>query len=415
MSEKDRGAGEGRAASVLLSVCGGIAAYKACEVLRGLQKAGCEVRVTMTADAERFVGAATFEALSGAPVADSLYGHPETPIPHIELSEWADLALVVPATANVMAKMATGIADDCLTTTLLACHGSCPVLVAPGMNTRMWENPATQANVLTLLERGVRLVGPASGRLACGEVGAGKLADVEDIVSAALELIGDTARPKDLAGARLLVNAGPTHEAIDPVRYIANRSTGKMGFAIAAAALARGAEVTLVTGPVALPTPAGALRVDVTSAAEMRDACARAFEGADAAVLSAAVADYTPVRPADHKLKKSREHLDAIELTETADILAELCAVKGERVVAGFAAETDGLLAHAREKLRRKGADLIVANDVSRPESTFGADTNRVALVSEAGTKQLETMPLPQVADAILDAVRDLLRERGRL
>lgn len=415
MSEKDRGAGEGRAPRVLLAVCGGIAAYKACEVLRGLQKAGCEVRVTMTTDAERFVGAATFEALSGAPVADSLYGHPETPVPHIELSEWADLALVVPATANVMAKMATGIADDCLTTTLLACHGSCPVLVAPGMNTRMWENPATQANVLTLLEHGVRLVEPASGRLACGEVGAGKLADVEDIVSAALKLIGDTARPKDLAGARLLVNAGPTHEAIDPVRYIANRSTGKMGFAIAAAALARGAEVTLVTGPVALAAPAGARRVDVTSAAEMRDACARAFEGADAAVLSAAVADYTPVRPADHKLKKSREHLDAIELTETADILAELCAVKGERVVAGFAAETDELLAHAREKLRRKGADLIVANDVSRPESTFGADTNRVALVSEAGTKQLETMPLPQVADAILDAVRDLLRERGRL
>lgn len=415
MSERDRGAGEDRAARVLLAVCGGIAAYKACEVLRGLQKAGCEVRVTMTADAERFVGAATFEALSGAPVADSLYGHPETPIPHIELSEWADLALVVPATANVMAKMATGIADDCLTTTLLACHGSCPVLVAPGMNTRMWENPATQANVLTLLESGVRLVEPASGRLACGEVGAGKLADVEDIVSAALKLIGDMTRPKDLAGARLLVNAGPTHEAIDPVRYIANRSTGKMGFALAAAAEARGAEVTLVTGPVTLPTPVGVRRVDVTSAAEMRDACAWAFEGVDAAVLSAAVADYTPAHPADHKLKKSRERLDAIELTETADILAELCAVKGDRVVAGFAAETDELLAHAREKLRRKGADMIVANDVSRPESTFGADTNRVALVSEAGTKQLETMPLPQVADAILDAARDLLRERGRL
>ena len=417
MSEKNLGpeGADGRAPRVLLAVCGGIAAYKACEVLRGLQKVGCDVRVTMTEDAARFVGAATFEALSGAPVATSLYGHPGSAIPHIELAEWADVALVVPATANVMAKMACGIADDCLTTTLLACHGCCPVLVAPGMNTRMWENPATQANVLTLLERGVRLVGPASGRLACGEVGAGKLADVEDIVSAALELIGDTARPKDLAGARLLVNAGPTHEAIDPVRYIANRSTGKMGFAIAAAALARGAEVTLVTGPVALPTPAGALRVDVTSAAEMRDACARAFEGADAAVLSAAVADYTPAHPADHKLKKSREHLDAIELTETADILAGLCAEKGGRVVAGFAAETDDLLAHAREKLRRKGADLIVANDVSRPESTFGADTNRVALVSAAGTEQLETMPLPQVANVVLDAVRDLLRERGRL
>ncbi|WP_455136235.1 bifunctional phosphopantothenoylcysteine decarboxylase/phosphopantothenate--cysteine ligase CoaBC [Thermophilibacter sp.] len=413
MSERDRGAAEGRAPRVLLAVCGGIAAYKACEVLRGLQKAGCEVRVTMTADAERFVGAATFEALSGAPVADDLYGYPGTPIPHVELGGWADLALVVPATANVMAKLAAGIADDCLTTTLLAC--ACPVLVAPGMNVHMWRAAATQANVATLRARGTLLVGPDSGRLACGDVGEGKLAPVGEIVAAALELIGDLTRPKDLAGAHLLVNAGPTHEAIDPVRYIANRSTGKMGFAIAAAALARGAEVWLVAGPVSLPTPFGARRLNVTSAEDMRGVCLSLFGHVDAAICSAAVADYTPARPADHKLKKSRERLDAIELTETADILAELCALKGDRVVAGFAAETDELLAHAREKLERKGADLIVANDVSRPESTFGADTNRVALVSAAGTEQLETMPLPQVADAVLDAVRDLLRERGRL
>ncbi|HIY80294.1 MAG TPA: bifunctional phosphopantothenoylcysteine decarboxylase/phosphopantothenate--cysteine ligase CoaBC [Candidatus Olsenella excrementavium] len=384
---------------VLLAVCGGIAAYKACEVLRGLQKAGCEVRVTMTADAERFVGATTFEALSGAPVATSLYEYPGSAIPHIELAEWADAAVVVPATANVMAKMACGIADDCLTTTLLAC--ACPVLVAPGMNAHMWQNPATQANAATLRGRGVSFVGPDSGRLACGDVGEGKLAGVDEIVAAALALLG----PRDLEGLCLLVNAGPTHEAIDPVRYIANRSTGKMGYAIAAAAARRGAGVTLVSGPTSLGTPAGVRRIDVESAAQMHDAMLAAFDDADVAICSAAVADYTPAAPADHKLKKSREHLDAIELTEAADILADLCCCKDSRVVVGFAAETDDLLAHAQEKLERKGADLIVANDVSRPESTFGADTNRVALVSAEGVEQLETMPLPAVADAILDAV----------
>ena len=391
---------EAEKSRVLLAVCGGIAAYKACEVLRGLQKAGCEVRVTMTEDATRFVGAATFEALSGSPVATSLYDYPGSAIPHIELAEWADAAVVVPATANALAKMACGIADDCLATTLLAC--ACPVLVAPGMNVHMWRNAATQANVATLRERGVRFVGPDSGRLACGEVGEGKLAGVDEIVAAALALFA----PRDLAGLRVLVDAGPTHEAIDPVRYIANRSTGKMGYAIAEAAARRGAEVTLVSGPTSLATPAGVRRIDVESAAQMHDAMLVAFEGADVAVCSAAVADYAPAAPADHKLKKSREHLDAIRLTETADILADLCAAKGGRVVVGFAAETDDLLAHARQKLERKGADLIVANDVSRPESTFGADTNRVALVSAEGVEQLETMPLADVADAILDWAR---------
>ena len=399
MSEKGVDAVGERGPHVLLAVCGGIAAYKACEVLRGLQKAGCEVRVTMTEDAERFVGVTTFEALSGAPVATSLYEYPGSAIPHIELAEWADTAVVVPATANVMAKMACGIADDCLTTTLLAC--ACPVLVAPGMNVHMWQNPATQTNAATLRERGVGFVGPDSGRLACGDVGEGKLAGVDEIVEAALALLV----PRDLEGLRLLVNAGPTHEAIDPVRYIANRSTGKMGYAIAAAAVRRGAKVTLVSGPTSLPTPAGVRRVDVESAAQMHDAMLAEFEGADVAICSAAVADYTPATPADHKLKKSREHLDSIELIETADILADLCATKGSRVVVGFAAETDDLLAHAKEKLARKGADLIVANDVSRPESTFGADTNRVALVSQRGVEQLDTMPLADVANAILDAV----------
>ena len=382
---------------VLLAVCGGIAAYKACEVLRGLQRAGCEVRVTMTEDAGRFVGEATFEALSESPVATSLYGFPGSAIPHIELAEWADVAVVVPATANVMAKMACGIADDCLTTTVLAC--ACPLLVAPGMNVHMWQNPATQANAATLRERGVRFVGPDSGRLACGEVGEGKLAGVDEIVAATLALLV----PRDLVGLRVLVNAGPTHEAIDPVRYIANRSTGKMGYAIAEAAARRGAEVTLVSGPTSLDTPVDVRRIDVESAAQMHATMLAEFADADVAICSAAVADYTPAAPADHKLKKSREHLDAISLVETADILADLCAAKGGRLVVGFAAETDDLLAYAQEKLARKGADLIVANNVSRPESTFGADTNRVALVSADGVEQLETMPLIDVASAILD------------
>ena len=396
----------GERGRVLLTVCGGIAAYKASEVLRALQKSGCEVRVTLTEDATRFVGPATFEALSGAPVATSLYDYPDSAIPHISLAEWADIAVVVPATANVLARMACGIADDGLSTTLLAC--ACPVLVAPGMNVHMWQNPATQANVSTLRERGVRFVGPDSGRLACGEVGEGKLASVDEVVEAALALLA----PCDLAGLRVLVDAGPTHEAIDPVRYIANRSTGKMGYAIAAAAARRGAEVTLVSGPTSLVTPADVRRVDVESAAQMHDAMLAAFDAADVAICSAAVADYTPVAPADHKLKKSHEHLDAIQLTETADILADLCATKGARVVVGFAAETNDLLAHAQEKLDHKGADLIVANDVSRPESTFGADTNRVALVAEDGVEQLDTMPLAHVADAVLDWVRNRASRR---
>lgn len=395
---------------VLLVVCGGIAAYKACEVLRGLQKAGCEVRVACTAAAERFVGPATFEALTRYPVCDDLFGNPATDIPHIDYAEWADLALVVPATANVMAKMAAGLADDAVSATLLAC--ACPVLVAPGMNTHMWRNAATRANVRALESRGVRFVLPVEGRLACGDVGEGKLADVADVVRAALDLLSQGRHEQDLVCTRLLVTAGPTHEAIDPVRYIANSSSGKMGYAIAEAAARRGAEVVLVSGPTALPCPEGVRRVDVVSAAQMRDAAVDAFTSCDAAVCTAAVADYTPAHPADHKLKKAHEHLDAIELVETADILAELCAAKGDRVVVGFAAETNDLIANAESKLARKGADAIIANDVSRPDSTFGSDTNRIAVVGPGKVDQHDTLPLPEVADIVLDEVRDLLRRR---
>lgn len=398
-------------ANVTLVVCGGIAAYKACEVMRGLQKAGCDVRVAMTPDATRFVGETTFRALSHHEVVTSLYGMHETAIPHVEGADFADLVLVVPATANVMAKMACGIADDAATATILAAHSD--VLVAPAMNVNMWRNPATQANVALLRERGVRFVMPASGELACGYVGEGKLAPVEDIVAAALALLGKAEGAAEkhaaLAGRDVVVTAGPTHEAIDPVRYIANASTGKMGYAIAREAARRGANVTLVSGPTALATPVGVHRVDVVSAAQMHEAALAAFGGADAAICAAAVADYTPKAPADHKLKKTAEHLDAIELVETADILRDLSARKGDRVVVGFAAETDDLLAHARQKLERKGCDLIVANDVSRADSTFGSDTDRVAFVYPDRVEQMGTLPLEQVAAELLDRLGALL------
>lgn len=393
--------------NVTLVVNGGIAAYKACEVLRGLQKAGCDVRVAMTEDATRFVGTTTFRALTHHEVVTSLYDNASTDIPHIDLADFADLVLVVPATGNFIAKMALGIADDAASATLLAARSA--VLVAPAMNVNMWRNPATQQNVRTLLSRGVDFVMPDSGELACGYVGEGKLASVGDIVSRALALMGVADAAQPLAGRHVLVTAGPTHEAIDPVRYIANASTGKMGFAIAREAARRGARVTLVAGPCALATPAGVDRVDVVSAQQMHDAALESFRDADVAICAAAVADYTPAEPADHKLKKAAEHLDCVRLVETADILAELSAAKGARKVVGFAAETHDLMANARAKLARKGCDLIVANDVSRPDSTFGSDTDRVAFVYADHVDQMDTLPLASVASELMDRVAALL------
>ncbi len=438
---------------VLLVVSGGIAAYKACEVLRGLQKAGCEVRVAMTQDATRFVGEVTFEALSGHAVYTSMYDNVGDPIPHISSSEWADVALVCPATANIMAKMAHGVTDDLASSTLLAC--GCPVLVAPAMNVRMWQNPATQANLRVLQDRGVGFVMPTEGRLACGDVGTGKLADVADIVSATLAVLGEAATPapasaagdpevqptgqdglleliraaaassggaitieepvRDLVGWSFLITAGPTHEAIDPVRFIANASTGKMGYTIARRAAERGAKVTIVSGPVSLEAPEGVEVVRVTSAAQMYEAATSRFTSSvDCAICTAAVADYTPAHPADHKLKKGIERIDVIELVETRDILAALASMKDSgQVVVGFAAETNDLIAYAQAKLAKKGCDLIVANDVSRADSTFGADTSRISLVSSEGVDERETMPLPQVADAILDRVCEIMEGRA--
>ena len=397
---------------VLLCACGGIAVYKAVEVVRLLQKAGCDVRVASTQDGLRFVGAPTWEGLTHVPVVTSLYDWPESTIPHIALSEWADTVLVMPATANVMAKMAVGIADDVVSTTLLAVPAQTPVVVAPAMNVHMWQAPATQRNVAELMARGVHMVMPVEGHLACDAHGEGKLAPIEDIADAVLgELKG--AKGNALAGRTIVITAGPTHEAIDPVRYIANSSSGKMGYAIAEEAARRGAHVVLVSGPTSLAVPRGVERVDVVSAAQMHDAAVAAVRDADVAICAAAVADYTPAHPADHKLKKAHEHLDAIELVETADILAELGRHKNEggrrRVVVGFAAETNDLVANAQAKLARKGCDLVVANDVTRSDSGFGTDTNRVTLVSASDVRELPTLPKREVAARLLDEVESLL------
>lgn len=402
-----------RAPRVLLVVCGGIAAYKAVEVLRLLQHAGFEARVVSTQDGLRFVGAATWEGLVHHRVASDLYEWPESAIPHVDLANWADVVLVVPATGNIMAKMAAGIADDLASTTLLAVPRTTPVVVAPAMNVHMWQAPATQANVATLVERGVRMAMPVTGLLACDDVGEGKLADIHDIARVVMDARAQVAQEGTLAGRHVLVTAGPTHEAIDPVRYIANASSGKMGYAIAAEVARRGARVTLVSGPTALAAPQGVERVDVVSASQMYDAAVAAFEDADVAICAAAVADYMPAHPADHKLKKAHERLDSIQLVETKDILAHLGATKcaGDRcrVVVGFAAETHELMTHARAKLERKGCDLIVANDVSRSDSGFGTDTNRVTFLAPDGVEHLPTLTKREVAERIIDKVESLL------
>lgn len=389
---------------VLVSVTGCIAAYKAAEVVRLLQKAGCEVRVAMTEGAERFVGKATFEGLTRYPVLDDLFSFAPTAIPHIDSAEWADLQLVCPCTGNVMAKIAQGMADDAVTSTVLA--ATSPVLVAPAMNVHMWQNAATQENLEALRRHGVKLVMPASGRLACGDIGEGKLAPVDEIAEAALFVLR---RSDTLAGKRVLVTAGPTHEAIDPVRYIANASSGKMGYALAREAARRGAEVTLITGPVALAVPCGVKAVPVTSAHEMHEAALGAWKDADIAICAAAVADYTPASPSSRKLKKGKDDLREIPLKETEDILAELGRTKGERIVVGFAAETGEAEGYAKAKLERKHADLIVANDVSRADSAFGSDTDRVSLVSAGRTEELPTLSKDEVAARVIDEVEALI------
>ena len=387
----------------LVCVTGCIAAYKACELVRQLQRAGVRVKVLMTEHAEAFVGATTFRALTHEPVAVGLFDDPSDPIHHISLAKEADAIIVAPATANVIAKLARGVADDLLTTTVLA--SAAPVVIAPAMNTAMWQAEATRANIAALEARGYDIVRPQEGYLACGDTGEGKLAEVEQICERGL-LALETSHA--LAGERVLITAGGTREAIDPVRYIGNRSSGRMGHALASAAVAMGADaVTLVTAS-SLPIPLGAVGVRVESAAQMHAAVAERFDDATILVCAAAVADYTPAAPAAEKLSKADGELTEIRLVKTTDILAEMAQRKQDRIVVGFAAETNNLVARATDKLRRKGCDAIVANDVSRVESTFGSATNAVTWIDAAGAEELPCMGKQRLAMQILERAASL-------
>ena len=402
---------------ILLGVTGGVAAYKAAYVARGLIERGADVHVVMTEAAQAFVGVQTFAALTGNPVATDLFpAAPAGEVPHVELARGADLAVVAPATANSIAKMAHGYADDLFAATMLTV--TCPVLVAPAMHTEMWENPVTMDNLRVLQERGVVVVGPASGRLSSGDEGPGRLVEPEEIVQAALDLL---ARAGQLAGVRIVVTAGGTQEPIDPVRFIGNRSSGLMGFTIAREAARRGASVTLVAGPTNLMPPAGVEVVRVKTAAEMRTAVLELAPAADAIVKAAAVADFRPDAHADRKLKKA-EGPPPIRLVPTTDILAELGASshlrKPDGLLIGFAAETEpdpeALARVALEKRRAKGADVIVANDVSSPDSGFEVPTNRAVFAGPEGVTDVGLVTKQALAAALLDEVAKLLAPRLR-
>ena len=393
---------------VVLGVTGGIAVYKACELLRLLQKRGIDVFVVMTQNACRFVAPLTFETLSGHPVAVDTFDRPQTwEVEHIALAKRADLFLIAPATANIMGKMACGIADDMLSTTVMATRA--PVLVAPAMNTGMWENAAVQQNVKTLRARGVEIVAPVSGHLACGDSGAGKLEDVAVIAERACELLF---AKKDMEGLRVMVTAGPSREALDPVRYISNRSSGKMGYATAQAAQKRGAEVTLLSGPVAIEAPQGVKLVPFTTTQELLDRASELAQEQDLLIQAAAPADYRAKEVAPQKIKKQGGEPMTFTLVENPDVAATLGKAKRSgQVFVGFAAETNDVLAHARDKLARKNLDMIVANDVTRPGAGFDVDTNIVTLITKDGQEALPMMSKAEVAQRILDRALALRRE----
>lgn len=390
---------------IVLGVTGGIAVYKACELLRLLQKRGIDVFVVMTQNACRFVAPLTFETLSGHPVAVDTFDRPQTwEVEHIALAKRADLFMIAPATADIIGKMACGIADDMLSTTVMATRA--PVLIAPAMNTGMWENAAVQQNVKTLQARGVEFVMPVSGHLACGDSGTGKMEDVEIIAEHACKMLFIK---KDMKGMRVMVTAGPSREALDPVRYISNRSSGKMGYAIAQAAQRRGAEVTLLSGPVSILPPQGVKFVPFTTTQELLDK-ARAFvKEQDILIQAAAPADYRAKEIAPQKIKKQSGEPVTFTLVENPDVAATLGREKREgQVFVGFAAETNDVIAHAQDKLVRKNLDMIVANDVTRPGAGFDVDTNIVTLITGAGQEALPMMTKAEVADQILDHVMKL-------
>ncbi len=391
---------------VLLGVSGGIAAYKSVELLRLLTAEGANVRVVMTENARWFVGPGTFQALSGLPVCTSVFAEGDASIRHIDWAREAELVVVAPATANILGKIAGGIADDALTTLMLAV--TAPVALCPAMNTHMYEHPAVRRNLRILADWGFSILEPDAGELACGTVGPGRLPDPPRI----LEFLRTLLTPQDFAGVPVLVTAGPTHEYLDPVRFIGNPSSGKMGFALARAAASRGADVTLVTGPVSLPDPWGVRTVRVTSAKEMAAEVLDRLEGARIVVKAAAVSDYGPAERADQKLKK---HADTIrlDLVRNMDILREVGRNKGGRILVGFAAETRDLRENALEKLRNKRLDLIVANAIGPPESGFRSDTNTVTLLFGDGREEaLPTMDKLGLAHHILTRIAEMISDR---
>ncbi|MCC6444799.1 MAG: bifunctional phosphopantothenoylcysteine decarboxylase/phosphopantothenate--cysteine ligase CoaBC [Armatimonadetes bacterium] len=402
--------------TVVLGVTGGIAAYKAAEIASRLVKRGADVQAVMTENAARFVGPATFRALTGYPVVTDMFEEPTVrEIAHISLAQQSDLILIAPATANIIGKIACGIADDMLSTTVMA--ATCPVLLAPAMNTEMWNNPIVQSNLDKLSGLGYFFVEPTSGRLACGTEGVGKLADPEEIVAAAeAVLAGRGAKSlspiQDLEGVKILVTAGPTREPIDPVRYISNRSSGKMGYALAQAAAERGAEVTLVSGPTALPAPPQVAFVPVETAREMYEAVLARYDAQDAVIAAAAVADFTPESTSAQKIKKANAS-PILRLKETQDILKALGERKKHHILIGFAAETDRLIENARQKLAAKRLDMIVANDVTQPGAGFEVDTNIVTLVREKETLPLPRLPKTEAAHRILDSLAEMVRMKA--
>lgn len=385
---------------ILLGVTGSIAAYKAVMILRQLVEAGAQVTVVMTASAQEFIAPLTFQVLSRRPVYTSLFD-PSDEIRHLTLAESVDLILIAPATANSIGKIANGIADDLLSTIVLA--SPAPLMLAPAMEGEMWNHPMLRRNLTGLEGAGAQIIQPEEGPLASGKEGIGRLAAEEKIVSLVLDRMG---RGADYQGETVLITAGPTQEAIDAVRYLSNRSSGKMGYALARAARWRGARVILISGPCALPSPGRVKRIQVRTAEEMRGAVLRCFQEATIIIMAAAVADYRPRYPAAGKIKKSSEPT-FLELEPTPDILSEVSAQRGNRILVGFAAETQDVIQSATEKLRKKGLDLIVANDVLQEGGGFDADTNKVTLIDAQGeSTALPKLPKAEVADRILDEIK---------
>jgi phosphopantothenoylcysteine decarboxylase/phosphopantothenate--cysteine ligase len=396
---------------ILLGVTGSIAAYKAVEILRGLQEQGAEVRVVMTGNACRFVSKLTFEALSGFQVLTDDYDpHEREPIGHIDVTSGLDLALIAPATANIIGKIAAGIADDTLTSALMAID--CPLMIAPAMNDRMYQNPVLRRNMASLRDLGVRFIEPEVGKLACGTTGQGRLAETGSIIDA----VSASFLPRDFAGVTVLVTAGPTREPIDVVRFISNPSTGKMGYALARAARDRGARVILISGPVALTPPEGIVFIPVTTSADMHRAVMERIGEAQVVVMAAAVSDFRPVSVSDRKTKKDTAPATLV-LERTTDILQQLGDMPRKKcLLVGFAAETDDVLDNASRKLRAKNLDMVVVNDLLTAGAGFGSDTNVVTIIDRTGTKtHLPLMDKREVAARVLDKVMELKVKSGNL